>query len=39
MRMTVLKQRDNDFDLTIEVAILMSYIIGRPYLKSFIKKR
>jgi|TARA_Y100000310_G_scaffold218179_1_gene219357 hypothetical protein len=38
MRVTVLKQRDDDFDLKAEINVLMNYKIGRPYLKSYIKK-
>jgi hypothetical protein len=37
MRVSVLKQRDDDFDLTTEVNVLMSYKIGRPYLKSCMR--
>tara|TARA_Y100000310_G_scaffold345185_1_gene462461 strand:+ start:6940 stop:8445 length:1506 start_codon:yes stop_codon:yes gene_type:complete len=39
MRIGVLKQRDDDFDLNAEVNVLMSYKIGRPYLDSKLKER
>ncbi|MCP4475434.1 MAG: hypothetical protein GY821_12880 [Gammaproteobacteria bacterium] len=38
MRVTVLAQRDDDFDLSSHVNVLMSYIIGRPYLNSYKSK-
>ena len=37
MRVKVLKQRDDDFDLTSQIHVLMSYKIGRPYLKSYME--
>ena len=38
MRVGVLKQRHDDFDLLREVMVTQNYTIGRPYLDSYIER-